>query len=614
MNQPMIPSLQSPYPALARSRSRSRSGARALRPTPIAAALTLAVALSSTLMLVACGGSSSDNRAAEAPATPTALTLTGTAATGAALAARPVDARCNGGSASATSAADGTFALTLPAGAVLPCVLRVTLADASLLHSLAAGSASATTARANVTPVSELVLAQLAGGMPADYFTAFAAPAAATLTPAAVTAAQTAVVDALKTTGLDFSASAHGDVLTGPLVAANGSTAGNGLDRTLDALKAQMTATGTTLATLTSTLAAASPQAPATALSNAASLPAEMLLQPAAATCPSLRSGRYRIVLHEARSDGSFATEVLRIDARALTATNSANEVEQLTAHPTVGCRFKTPANGDLVVSPAGVFVAQASGQGRVLRAAIGFPEQTLPLARLAGEWNLLSFDRVTDNGPIVLTSATATLDSAGKVSALQQCDNLVSCQPGTAAELAALGFVGNPAGGFDFVNTSDRTTDRAFAYRAGGGEVMLVVVSSDGHIDFATRKVDSVLPSVGVVTENWSLTLLANPSAPNGVSDARHRIASTDSTNQRFSRNSVTNFTTGATRPESFTINSPRGGYSRRAPATAVAATDGSTSNVSEFISMPLRGMGVTPVAFPASNQLILSVSKVVN
>ena len=53
---------------------------------------------------------------------------------------------------------------------------------------------------------------------------------------------------------------------------------------------------------------------------------------------------------------------------------------------------------------------------------------------------------------------------------------------------------------------------------------------------------------------------------------------------------------------------SSLREGYGRRLAAT-VTGSDGLTSNVSEFITLPMRGMDLTPVAIPSTNQLILSV-----
>ena len=111
--------------------------------------------------LVGCGGGGS------APATGTTstpLTLTGTAATGAALAGRPVDAKCATGTGTATSATAGTYTISVTDG-VLPCALRITAADGTVLYSVASGAGSS--AVANINPVTHLVVAALTGADPA---------------------------------------------------------------------------------------------------------------------------------------------------------------------------------------------------------------------------------------------------------------------------------------------------------------------------------------------------------------------------------------------------------------------------------------------------------------
>src|SRR5262245_38926626 len=111
--------------------------------------------------LIACGGG--DSESAPPPPPSSTLTVTGVAASGGAIAGQLGEAKCSGGNGSATTAADGSYTITLPAGGgSLPCVLRVTTAGGQALHSVASGSGSSATA--HLTPVSELAMAYLAGG------------------------------------------------------------------------------------------------------------------------------------------------------------------------------------------------------------------------------------------------------------------------------------------------------------------------------------------------------------------------------------------------------------------------------------------------------------------
>ena len=548
-----------------------------------------AVAAVASLWLAGCGGGGGSDPTP--PPAAASLAISGTAATSAPLANAAVDSKCATGSGSGNTASDGSYTVTILSGA-LPCVLRVT-SGSTVLHTVATGSGS--TARADITPVTELVVARLAGDLPATYYAGFNATAAAALTPASAQSAATAVVDTLKTGGVDLSTA--GDVLTGTLAPGGAYATG------LTALQTSLTATGTTLATLTQSTALTSPAAPVAALSNVASLPADRLLAPAAANCASLRSGKYRIIVNE---DGGTApsTQVLTIDAPGMKITNGFNEVFTVTSTGT--CSYLIASTGtEIVVTKSGVIVARVNDGPNVMRGAVAFPEQTHSVAELAGAWNTLGFDSTLANAQNHLSSATVSIDSAGKVTAINQCDDLRTC----VALTPAITVTANAAGGFDLVAAGDPNVARGFAYRAGGGELMLVTIAKSGHIMFATRKAPIGLPTVGRIQESWNLTLTAAYIAPSAISTSRNTVVSVDTAAGSFLRNAVTNFSTGVTRPETLVVNSLREGYVRRLPAT-VTQSDGTTSTVSEFFTLSMRGMDFTPVALPAANQMILSAT----
>ena len=552
-----------------------------------------AAVAAASLWLAGCGGGGGGGSDPTPPAA-ASLAVSGTAATSAPLANAAVDSKCATGSGSSNTAVDGSYTVTILSGA-LPCVVRVT-AGSTVLHSVATGSGA--TARADITPVTELVVARLAGTLPANYYAGFDAAAAAALTPAAVQSAQTSVVDTLKAGGVDLSAA--GDVITSPLAAGGAYATG------LATLQTTLTTSGTSLATLTQATAQTSPAAPAASLSTVASLPADRLLAPAAASCASLRSGPYRIVVNE-NGGTAPSTEVVTINATALTVTNGAGQV--FSAVSTGTCAFSVPSSGnELVVSRAGVITARVAGDNNTMVAAVLFPEQTHSVAELAGEWNTLEFDRTVDNGPIHLTSSTRTFDSAGKLTAINHCDNVLTCVALTGSNLPAVTLSANPAGGFNFVNAGDPNVDRTFAYRAGGGELMWVMIANAGHVSFSTRKAPLVLPTLARIQESWNVTATAAYTAPTAISVSRNTVASIDATAGSYVRNAVQNFTTGATRPETLVINNPREGYVHRLAAT-VTRSDGLTSNVSEFFALPLRGMDMSVVALPVANDLVLSV-----
>src|SRR5689334_18910701 len=137
-------------------------------------ASTLVVGALAALVAACGGGGGGGSVATTAPPPPpppqASLQVSGTAAVGAALANAPVQAKCATGSGTATTAADGSYSISIVGGA-LPCLVKVTgSADGETvtLHSVAdSGTTNAadavTSAKANATPLTELIITQLTG-------------------------------------------------------------------------------------------------------------------------------------------------------------------------------------------------------------------------------------------------------------------------------------------------------------------------------------------------------------------------------------------------------------------------------------------------------------------
>lgn len=186
----------------------------------------LATATLAASFLSACGGGDT------AGATPT---VSGTAATGAAIAGGSVSMSCvSGPSTSATTAPDGSYSLSV-SGITFPCIARVSYGTEKLHSYVSAAGA------ANITSVTELLVAKLTGGSALDAFDKFDAVKAKALTAAQVTAAIEAVKAYLVTLGVsvtDFPADPIGVKLT----AKAGSVSGDKFDAVLDDLQAKLKA------------------------------------------------------------------------------------------------------------------------------------------------------------------------------------------------------------------------------------------------------------------------------------------------------------------------------------------------------------------------------------
>lgn len=174
-------------------------------------------------LLTACGGGGGDGDSVSK--------LSGTAATGAPIVGATVNVTCAGGSAlTGTTGSDGTWEVTL-SDQTLPCAVQISggdLAEGETYHSIAF-----TVGTVNITPLTDLIVASLAGQNPGAWFASLDASALGALDQTMLDAALNVVGTAL---GLN---SALGDLnpLTSTFSAANGDT----IDDILEALKAVVT-------------------------------------------------------------------------------------------------------------------------------------------------------------------------------------------------------------------------------------------------------------------------------------------------------------------------------------------------------------------------------------
>lgn len=572
------------------------------------------------LALAACGGgggggSDNSNNNGET----TQVTLTGVVAVVTAASGVEVTTKCaSGNTGTATTNASGTYAMTLTGAVSLPCVMEAATTSGTL-HSVTADAGTTTvtttgattrttTVKANITPVTELVVARATGFDPSTFWGVFGPSKASLIAAAKVSAAITAVTTQLSNAGINVGSA---NVISGDLTPVSDPSGGNTYGQALASLSTTLTNSGTTLTQLVASTASGSSNA--TTTSTNPSLPADLLLKPAAANCASLRSGVYRVV----RPHYSSLTEVtsrLSIDAQTLQVTDLGDSTVE-TWLPNGDCRFIAGASSankvDVVVTAAGVLVGRPYDSGvSQYSVAVGFPEQTHTLDELVGDWNAIGRELVSGNSASTATfggmNATATVGSNGVLS------NIYTCEPGTgcgAISGVTITLAGN-ATGFSMTGTSttDNWIDQVYVYKAGGGELMMVNTSGDGSIAFWTKKGATSAPTVSSVSSSW------------GVGSDIHNVApafsESDWTNTSASASSWTRQSNIDGHSETVTLNSPRTGFNFRAAGTATNNA-GATVNVSEFTALGLRGMGMSALWMPTFNSvggLYLSPNKPAN
>lgn len=198
----------------------------------------LAAGAAATLLTGCLGGG--DN-------TPAATTLSGTAATGAPIVGGTIDVRCAGGSAISNSNAtdaNGAWQVTL-SGQTLPCAVRVSggtvggAANGTPFHSIAYEIGTV-----NLTPLTDVVVANLAGGNPANWFNGLNAAALQNVNANTVQAAITNVRNAFGLAALNG---------INPVTGSFTPAAGNTMDDILEALQDALEAANLTYAELIAT-------------------------------------------------------------------------------------------------------------------------------------------------------------------------------------------------------------------------------------------------------------------------------------------------------------------------------------------------------------------------
>lgn len=466
--------------------------------------LKTVVAGAAALAIAGCGGGGGDGAPAPEPGS---LKIEGVAAVGAALADATVTIKCATGEGSGSTDTAGSYAVTMT-GAALPCIIQVsgTAGGAAItLHSVtSSGTASGpnTTAVANVTPISEMIVAQLTGALPSEAFAGFQA-GNTTVTDTAVTAAVTAIVEALRTAGIDLGSI---DPLKTTLVAANGSNTGNQFDQLLDTLGEQVSPEALPL--LVNQIANASATGSSAGLGDAmvavsgGSLPG----------CPQALSGKYRTL------DFFGRAWVRQIDFKAMKFNRGDGQaLFDITASEDTPCEFTVTGTNDsnqqvrfdVVIGPSGAG-AYRSANLSTENAVPGyiFPAQAHSAAAMGGAWTFLQSGFVPDEGMVQwLAKLTINGDNTVKV-----CDFELAT-PSDCYEETTMAAAARNDGGIDITDSSAGAS--LWGYRAPNGTMTLFGSTNptglndnltEQTIIVAAKLSSLALPAVDSVTKFWDI------------------------------------------------------------------------------------------------------------
>ena len=492
------------------------------------------IAGAAVLLVAACGGggdgAGAGGGAGGGAASPPSLTLSGTAATGLALADSAVEVKCAKGAGTATTDGNGAYTLTL-ADAALPCIVKVSGTAGGIavtLHSVSeagtAGTDGNTNAVANITPLTEIIVAQLTAALPADLFAAFSTDSGTQITTEKLAAATTAVLAALKdATGIDLGTI---DPFKTTLVAATSSTpnAGNDYDKLLDQLGAKVSVES--LPQVVNQVATGAAAGGSTGLTDAmVSVEAGAL-----ANCPAAMSGKYRFV------DFFGKSYVRELDFKAMRFRQVGSSGGlPITADSSKPCEFVSEGNNgtadlkfEFVMGQAGVgsyriqnFTSGGSIIGYV------FPVQSHAVAALAGEWSFLQSGYMPGDG-LVQWPAKLNFGSDNKVAVCDYDTSTWACVPDAEANLTVSA---RDDGGFDLNEAAQAGVANLYGYRAPNGSLTVFGTTNAAGINtdeteqsiIVASKLSKVkLPAVGDVVKYWDLSLTQSSAGRTVLSPAQ--------------------------------------------------------------------------------------------
>jgi hypothetical protein len=459
------------------------------------------------LLIAGCGGGGGGGASVGDAAS---LEIKGTAAVGAALSGAAVAVKCATGSGTGSTTATGSYTVSMP-GAALPCIIQVSGevgGVAVTLHSVAeAGTASGvnTTAVANVTPVTEMIVAQLLASLPADAFSSFDAQK---VTTAAITTAVTAIVDALKTAGVDLGSI---DPLKATLVPASGNTAGNDYDKLLDALGEKVPSESLSL--VVNQIANAAGSNSSEGLGDAMVAVSGGTLE----GCAQAVSGKYRTL------DFFGRTFVRQIDfSTKKFSSGDGQTVFDITADAAKPCEFTVTgtSNGeevrfDVVIGPSGAggYRSQNLVTGRSIIGYI-FPVQAHALSAVAGEWDFLQSGFMPGDG-LVQWPGKLNFAADNKVNVCDYDTSTWTCA--SDDEEDNLSITARTDGGFDLNESSLPGVANLWGYRAPNGSLAVFgttnaaganLPDTEQSIIVGTKLSKLALPAEGSVSKFWDMGL----------------------------------------------------------------------------------------------------------
>lgn len=571
----------------------------------------IASTLLAGLLLLACGGGGGG---VGALISPTSVVISGSAGSGASIVGGTVEAKCATGSGTATTEADGSYSLSI-SGGVGPCVLRVTSADNKFVFHSSVDTFASNAAKANITPLTEMVVANALGTTPSNAFSSgVSTTVSSKLTSSNLDNAVVAVQQALPALGVSLGSI---NPLKDTLLTDSGS-GGNAQDRAIDGLMIGLASSNKTVGDLATLMSSA---ATATAASQAFTSFASthQIASSTLAGCPFARSGKFlmagpadryftMINVNFSTNSGTFK----RLDPTVAEASRTSQSIT-ITPDLTNPCLFKfTPSGGSaasvmMTSSGVGVFskttspstfptnaftgpMTGAAGTGGTANfLGLALPVQTVVLGQFDGRYSGISFYKTAQDS-FYKVGFGKTEASGTSLIGYNCSPSTGSCTPDNNETVSA--------NDDDYTNyniyTSRSAPNSAYftksaIYRTAQGDKIVVSLTYGPNVDSAlsvatNRQTDMPAPVANTSTNNYSWLVL-NGTGSNAGTLFQKSYAQTFAINGVVG-NAVTRTDTATNDQHILTINSPAKGMYKM--------TAGSNGGSPALIGITIAGLTV--------------------
>ncbi len=458
------------------------------------------------ISLVACGGGSS--------LVLRNFSISGTAATGAAISNGSVEARCKKGSGTAITNFDGTFSVDVNNGA-LPCILKATDPVSNLeLHSVIEDGAT----KANISPVTELVSANLLGDLPANIFANFSSGAQVKISTQNISNSVTKIQAATAAIGSDADMTGI-DVMKGTLTAATEIATGNSSDKKIDALMAALAASDKKIGDLASSLKSViTSEEAASELKVVVGESIHSL-----SSCPNARSGDVWVFGIVGGPPLAYNADFknMRLTKKSNNDTFTINQVLDSSSH-VVPCAFASTIYGvnyEYRISDGGLIIAYTPSGGMLIIPAQ--KSHKLTDSSFSGSYPAMAFIRSKTTSTRFALPIRFEIDKAGKLTgyscdlskSLPDCLNAVNDTNKDDVTCTA-----NADGTYSCSSTTSGFQATASIYLTGSQATMLMSIAnmnigSDAYQGMVvmTKAAPQSLPSVGLSSPAGSTWIISS-------------------------------------------------------------------------------------------------------